>query len=902
MIFGHTRTRLVRPEFGELSFFAETHFQRAADQGPRVNLELFRNTLRAADEHLATRFREGEDILRIMRDRSRFMDRILYYAWRQFDWDEHIALVAVGGYGRGELHPYSDIDLLFLTRKSNHERYRKSITAFTTFLWDLQLKIGHSVRTPKQCVALAKTDLTIMTSMLESRTIVGDEMLRQEMERLSAPEKIWPPRSFFTAKFDEQNQRYKRHGMVEYDLEPNVKESPGGLRDIQTIHWVAKRLYKVSSLEALANRGFYTEQEYNSLRSAQSFLSAVRFGLHMLTRRPHDQLQFEHQRQLAELFGYEDTPKRLAVEKFMQDYYRTVTTVREINDVLMQILDETTSSSKAIPVTPVNPRFQLRGSYIETTSPEVFRHEPSSIMEIFTIMARDKNISGVRASTIRRLREACAAIDDDFRSTPKNRELFVDLLRTPENLVAPLQRMARYSVLGRYLPEFDAITGLTQHDLFHIYPVDVHTLNVVKNICNFALPDASARSPISAHIFNSLRKPELLIIAGLYHDIAKGRGGDHSELGAHDVVNFAERHGYSEREQRLLAWLVENHLLLSRVAQREDISDPQVIARFATHVGDLEHLDLLYALTVADINATNPTLWNNWRASLMRQLYTETRRALQHGLENFGNRQELVQENRQSALDILQKKQVDDSLVEHLWQGLDDDYFIRESPEDIAWQAELVLRSRRDDKPLVVIRPYILNRRERATQVLVSMQHSNSIFAAIATAIDQNNLNIQDARIYRFGDTTLSLFFILDEQAAPLGKDSQRIERLEKSIRNELNIIDDYHEVIGRRTNRRLKQFPLQTRASIAQRGNLSVLEVITADRPGLLAAIGQIFVKFEIRLLNARITTLGERVEDLFIITDKDGHALTDEAFNAQLVSAICETIDQKVEAAVHA
>ncbi len=891
--------RLVRPEFGELSFFAESQFQKAIGKDAKSNIELFRNTLRAADEHLNTRFREGEDSLRITADRARFLDRILFYAWSQFEWDQDIALVAVGGYGRGELHPHSDIDLMFLTRRSSQERYRRSIEQLVTFLWDVQLKIGHSVRSPKQCAALAKSDVTIMTNLLESRTIVGNEALRLDLERRVDPGQIWSARDFYLAKSEEQKQRHARNGMVEYDLEPNVKESPGGLRDIQTIHWVAKRLYKVSSLERLANQGFYNEKEYNSLRHAQGFLSSVRYGLHMLTRRAHDQLQFEHQRQLAELFGYRDNSKRLAVESFMQDYYQTVSTVREINDVLMQILGETIAFDQETSVTPINPRFQLRGSYIEITSPEVFQREPSAMMEIFTIMARDKKISGVRASTIRALRECSPIIDDAFRSNPRNRELFLELLRTPENLYGPLQRMARYSILGRYLPEFGEITGLTQHDLFHIYPVDVHSLNVVKNICGFALPDARRKSPISAHIFVNLRKPELLIIAGLYHDIAKGRGGDHSELGAHDVQLFAQNHGFSEREQKLLAWLVENHLLLSRVAQREDISDPEVIGRFASHVGDEDHLNLLYALTVADINATNPTLWNNWRASLMRQLYTETRRALRLGLENLEDREELIEECRDSAAELLRNKQVGVEIAQQLWQLVDDDYFVKETPEDIAWHTELILRSQNMSEPLVVIRPYFMNRRERATQVLVSMRNSYSIFAAIATAIDQNNLNIQDARIYRFGDFTLSTFYVLDEQAEPLGKDALRIERLEKSIRNELRIIDDYHEVVGRRTNRRLKQFPLPTQATISDQGNVSLLEVVTADRPGLLAAIGQIFVKYEIRLLNARITTLGERVEDLFTITDRNGGPLSDQAVRQELIDAICQTIDQKVEAA---
>jgi len=892
-------TRLVSPGLNELSFFAEDRFLEVlagCPSGERV--DLFKTTLEAADQHLYNRFREGENVAKLTRDRARFMDRLIFHAWSLFSWDDNISLLAVGGYGREEMFPQSDIDLLFLTRKDNHSHYRESIQGFTTLLWDLQLKIGHSVRTPKQCATLAKTDVTVITNLMESRTIVGDDELRVEMDYLIRPEKIWPAAQFYQAKLEEQQARHARHGISEYDMEPNAKESPGALRDIQTLSWIATRLYGVSSLEALAGKGIYTEEEYVGLSSAQLFLSRVRFGLHMLTDKPMDQLQFAYQRQLAEVFGYEDTPERMAVEVFMRDYYRTVGTIREISDVLMQVLLENITDAPEQEINIVNSRFHIRAGYLEASNPEVFKKSPSALLEIFVILSRDKKIRGVHASTIRLLREQGSLIDDEFRDQQQNKELFLELLRSPDHLSIPLQMMARYGILGRYLPEFGAIRGLPQHDLFHIYPVDVHTLNVVRNIRHFGLPEASEHSPISAYVYSTLRKPELLVIAGLFHDIAKGRGGDHSELGSEDVRKFAEKHGYKPREVKLMMWLVENHLLMSRISQREDISDPNVISRFASHVGEETKLNLLYALTVADITATNPTLWNNWRASLMRSLYMETRKALRLGIENSADRAELITETKDSALALLAKKGISAEVAEKIWADSSEEYFLKESPEDIAWHTELASHHQDPSDPVVIIRPYISNRRERATMILVRIKQSPSIFAAVATAIDQAGLNIQDARLYDNGETTLSCFYVLDDSSSPLGKDSGRVDRLEKTIREELEVLDNYHEVIGARTRRALQQFPVPTKASLMGDRKYTQLEVVTADRPGLLAVIGQIFVELNICLHSARITTLGERVEDIFIISTEDGSPIKDEKLRKELTQRICETIDQKVEA----
>ncbi|MFX4228561.1 MAG: [protein-PII] uridylyltransferase [Porticoccaceae bacterium] len=894
-MFWRQKPNMVRPEFGALFFFDEARFARSLEKSTDLT-ETFRLALQSADEHLQARFLEGEEIHKIVRDRSAFIDRLIYHAWQQYSWDDNIALVAVGGYGRGEMHPHSDIDLLFLLRKDNPQKYKQSIEQFLTFLWDLQLQIGHSVRTPRQCAQSAREDVTIMTNLLERRIIVGagdlEKVLQQHMQ------KVWPAGSFFKAKLEEQQQRHARHGITEFDLEPNVKESPGGLRDIQTIHWVAMRAYEASGLDNLAGKGLYTEEEYNSLKSAEIFLWKVRYGLHCLSRRPKEQLDFENQRRLADMFGYQDTPQRLAVEQFMQRYYQTASSVREITDVLMQLLGEELGDTGNLEITPINDRFQLRGQYLETTGPNVFRENPSSMLEVFVILSRDKSIEGIHGETIRQLRENGHLINEEFRAKPENRKLFMDLLRSPKHLSVPLQLMSRYAILGRYLPEFGAIMGLTQHDLFHIYPVDIHTMAVVRNIRQFGLPESRKKFPVSSYTFSSYPRPELLVVAGLYHDIGKGRGGDHSELGAIDVKNFAINHGFSPRDTKLLVWLVQNHLFMSRVAQREDISDPEVIANFARHVGDETRLNLLYTLTTADILATNPTLWNNWRASLMRQLYNSTRQYLRRGKDFVIDPQELIQETKDGAAKLLKNAGYTSDQYQAFWNSIDEYYFQREIAEDVAWHTKLLLSETDKDKPLVSIKPFVHYDRERATIVFIRTQKSDLLFYSAATAVGSMGLNIQDARLYETDKYSFLTLYILDENANPFNDNRQRIERLEHMLYKELDT--NGHTTSGvmkARTTRRLKQFPVKTETRLLCHTDQTVLEVITADRPGLLAAIAEKFVAHDVVLKSAKITTLGERVEDLFVIENKDGSPVANDQKAENLQRDIRETIDQRVD-----
>ncbi len=895
---GNPRSAIKRPEFGALFFFDERKFAASIERSTDI-AGSFRRALHSADEHLNTRFIEGEEIHKLVRDRSDLIDRLIFYAWQQYDWDDGIALYAVGGYGRGEMHPHSDLDLLFLLRQNNSREYQDSIQQFLTFLWDMQLSIGHSVRTPRECALAARNDVTVMTTLLERRLIVGsvdmEGLLQKQIDN------IWPADRFFSAKLAEQNERHNKHGITEFDLEPNVKESPGGLRDIQAIHWVAKRAYNVSGLEKLAGRGFYTEEEYNSLRSAESFLWRVRYGIHTLSNRPREMLDFETQRQLARMFGYVDTPQRLAVEQFMQRYYLTASTVREISDVLMQILAVDLNPADGQAVTPINSRFQLRGHYLETTSSSVFKEMPSALLETFVLLSRDKNIVGVHAETIRELREHGYLIDEGFRKDQANRQLFIELLKSPDNLSVPLQLMSRYAILGRYLPEFGAIIGLTQHDLFHIYPVDIHTMAVIRNIREFSLPEARVKFPVSSYTYASYSKPEILVVAALYHDIGKGRGGNHSELGAADVERFARNHGFSGTEIKVLIWLVKNHLLMSRVAQREDISDPEVIANFARNVGDETRLNLLYTLTTADILATNPTLWNNWRASLMRQLYYRSRELLRRGLDTAVDPQELIQETRDMASAHLNNHGYEASTYQALWNGLDYSYFQRETDEDIAWHTSLLLDNIDNEKPVISIKPFVHYNKERATVLFVRTKQSPVLFYSAATAVGNARLNIQDARLYETSGFSFLTFYILDENARPINNDSRRLERLERMLRREF---DTDHTSSGIRktpTNRRLKQFPVKTETHLSTVNGQSVLEVITADRAGLLAAIAERFIAHGVIIKSAKITTLGERVEDLFVIETSDGALLEEGEKSDVLQRDIRETIDQRVDESAH-
>jgi [protein-PII] uridylyltransferase len=854
----------------------------------------FKKALRQINSVLNERFQSGREIRRLIEDRAWCVDQILREAWARLDWNRgaEISLVAVGGYGRGELHPHSDIDLLILLDNEDQELFRDSIEQFLMLLWDIGLEVGQSVRSVAECATEARADLTVITNLMESRTIAGPEHLRQRMLEVTSPEQMWPSKHFFLAKRDEQTARHAKYNDTEYNLEPNVKGSPGGLRDIQTILWVARRQFGTLNLHALAAQGFLVEAESSLLSASQDFLWTVRYALHMLAGRSEDRLLFDHQQNIAGLLGFTDADGKLAVEQLMQKYYRAVMAVAELNDLIMQNFEEVIlRHSETLPAEPLNNRFQVRNGFLEVTQPDVFTRTPFAILEIFVLMAQTPNLRGVQADTIRLLRDSRQLINDDFRQDIRNTSLFIELFKSAEGIHRSLRRMNRFGILGRYLPEFGRIVGQMQHDLFHIFTVDAHTLNLIKHLRKLGKPGVSEKFPLASKLIATLPKPELIYLAGLYHDIGKGRGGDHSELGAVDAELFCQRHQLPAWDSRLIVWLVKNHLVMSTTAQRKDLSDPQEIHNFAQLVGDQTRLDYLYVLTVADINATNPTLWNSWRASLLRQLYSETKRALRRGLENPVDREEQIRLTQSAALDTLVRGGNDQDEAEQLWSQLGDDYFLRHTASDVAWHTEAILQHPADGGPLILLKETTQREFEGATQIFIYAQDQHDFFAVTVAAMDQLNLSIHDARIITSSSQfTLDTYIVLDADGGSIGDNPTRSKEIRQGLVDALKNPDDYPNIIQRRVPRQLKHFAFAPQVSIhndSQRP-VTVVELTAPDRPGLLARIGKIFLDFDLSLQNAKIATLGERVEDVFFITDARHQPLADPELCARLQDAI--------------
>lgn len=887
------------PEFPcQPIFFRQQKFRD--DLSKRPGIAVFKDAINGVNQHFNQRFSEGEDIRFLVGERSTFIDLILHYAWHQFRWGDDIALLAVGGYGRQELHPYSDIDILILLDEDSGQQYQENIQQFIMFLWDIGLEVGSSVRTLSECLEIARQDVTVVTNLMEARRLAGNDKLRDQLHIRTDPEHMWSMKAFYKAKADEQYERHRKFNFTEYDLEPNVKNSPGGLRDIQTVNWIAKRLFAVQTLRQLEGKSFFTELEFGVLRQGEAFLWRVRYGLHLLAKRADERLLFSQQRDLARHFGFVDNSAGLAVEQFMHEYYRTVHDIRQVCEVLLRVLNEKINgNSSPRSIRKIDDDFQLRDGYLEVTHPHVFENNPGCLLKMFVHMSSDQSIRGATADTIRLIRESRTLIDSRFRADPANRAMFLSLFKMNYGLATQLKRMHRYGILGRYLPEFESITGQMQHDLFHRYTVDAHSLLVVKNAWQFRKDSARKEFPLAAEVVNQLRQPELLYIAALFHDIGKGRGGDHSQLGAIDAEQFCLNHGLSGRETRLVKWLVEKHLLMSYVSQKKDISDPDVILQFALEVGDQIHLDYLYALTVADMCGTNPDIWNSWRASLMRQLYTETKLALRRGLENTIDQQEIVVETQHKAIAALAQHGINEQRVREIWKDMPDEYFLREYSLDIAWQTEAI-NSYDSTNPLILIRDIKNPPWEGATQIFVRAKDANNVFVAVAHSLARQGLNIQDARIYNSrSGYTIDTFYVLNENYLPLGDDPLRLRQIRQLLSDELKLARNYARITYRRTPRQLKQMAIPTRTQLHQHAHphATVLEVISPDRPGLLATIGRIFLEHGVQLQNAKISTLGERVEDIFFITDSNKQPLTDPALCEALQQAICQELDSQVK-----
>ncbi|HMI37846.1 MAG TPA: [protein-PII] uridylyltransferase, partial [Steroidobacteraceae bacterium] len=711
-----------------------------------------RQLLAQGQQELQQRFRDDEPVEGLVRARAAFIDALFACLWQaklSATLAERLTLAAVGGYGRGELHPYSDVDIMVLTLDSLSEAERAEIGLFLAFLWDIGLEVGNSVRTVGECAEESIADVGVMTTLLEARWLAGSGVLLPQMRAALGPERVWPVRDYFAAKVREQQERHLKANDTAYNLEPDVKTGPGGLRDIQTIAWVAKRHFGAESLDELATHGFLTPSELRRLQQAQSFLWKVRFGLHVLTGRHEDRLLFDHQIRLAHSFGYEDSTYTLAVEQLMQRYYRTVMDVQLLNELLLQLFREAILSDDT-PPKPLTPQFQVRDGSLEAVNEELFARQPSALLELFVLLQQHPELRGVRAGTIRAVGRNLWLIDEEFRQNPRNHRLFLEILRAPRGVTHELRRMNNYGVLGRYIPAFGRVVGRMQYDLFHAYTVDAHTLFVVSNARRLAIPEFNQELPLVSPIMQQLPKQEIVYLGALFHDLAKGRGGDHSELGAVDAEAFCLEQGLSRYEARLVAWLVKNHLVFSMTAQKQDIGDPLVINTFARLIGDETHLDYLYVLTCADVRGTNPKLWNSWKSMLFHDLYEKTRRALRRGLETPVDKEELVRENQSGARALLGQSGVAQEEIDAAWARLPETYFLRYTPEEIAHHTRvLATPDGSGEAARVAVEAQLAS---GTTAVLIYAPHRRHSFARATAVLDQLGLNIVDARITAVGN------------------------------------------------------------------------------------------------------------------------------------------------------
>ena len=857
-------------------------------------VQTLKNAMVRADSCLAKKFQEKEDVNQLVKARAWVVDQLILYAWDSLiPSGEDVSLVAVGGFGRGELHPHSDVDLLILLAEPTPgEELRSAIEAFVTLLWDAGFYLGHSVRTVETCVTETKKDISTATSLMESRLLRGRVEKQQEMLDATAADQIWSASEFFDAKYEEQVNRHEQYHGTAYNLEPNIKEGPGGLRDIQMIGWVAKRHFDTQSLHTLVERGFLTESELQDLKDGRTFLWEIRFALHLLAGRGEDRLLFEFQRQIAEHFSGGKIPQdsNAGVEKFMQRYYRTVMQNERLNEMLLQLFSEELLPTKAPPSEDLGKDFRVTHGFLEVSDDELFDRRPVAMMELFVLLAKHEKLLGVRASTIRLIRDKLHLIDESFRAEPQARQYFFELFLQPSGVYTQLQRMNRYGILAAFIPAFGDIVGRMQFDLFHVYTVDQHILFVVRNLRRFAYGKYRTDFAHAADIYQQIDHPEILYLAALFHDIAKGRQGDHSTLGAEDALAFCQHLPMTEEHCERVAWLVEQHLVMSQTTQRRDISDPETIKGFYEIVGNQTRLDYLYLMTVADIAATSSKLWNSWKDSLLWELYSVTSLALSEGTSDIFDRKHRIEESRLAVRDKLLERGLRSDAINALWDNLPQNVFLSFSQHQLEWTASTVLKAEAETSVLVAIRAV---KEQGVSELLVHAPDYDGLFSAVTTVIDEIGLEVMSARV---GNTvsgkSFDLFQLMDRHAHVLNDiDCERLKlRLCEVLRSAA-----LPEPAVRRLPRRLRPFkrPARVRFSAAHGGEKTMMDLACSDRPGLLSNISATMVACGVRIHDARISTLGDRVEDAFILSDKQNAPLS-RTIRTELLEKLTETLGQ--------
>ncbi len=871
----------------------------ALNSSAQLPIGPFKDTIRNALKQLKEHQNEGVSAADLVEKYTWMIDQLVVIIWHHYVQQNSIKasaeLVAVGGYGRRELHPRSDVDLLILLANDDYDDAQALVENFLRFLWDIGLEIGHSVRSIKDCVKEAKADATIMTNLLEARHLVGDDSLFKMLDEKIRVPRCWSPEKFFNTKVEEQHQRHGQYQDTAYSLEPNLKESPGGLRDLQTILWVYNRHYGVRSFREMNEQGLINNDEYRILIRARNILWKMRSGLHLITNRHEDRLLFDTQRQLAQEFGYVDTRSHLAVEQLMKRYYRTAKHVIYLNELLLA--NYRVSQNKGFSLSSgkvLDQHFILKNKMIQQRKATVFDKNPQAMIKLFTLM-QDHKIMGIHPDTIRAIRANLDLVNNQFRNDVNSQSLFLKLFKHEgSGLSNALARMNAYGLLGAYIPTFGAIVGQMQHDLFHVYTVDGHTLKVIENLTR--LRTQPEEFPIAAEIFENLYKPERLLLGALFHDVAKGRGGDHSVLGESDAYDFCIQHGLSEYDSKLVGWLVLSHLMMSHFSQRRDISDPDVIKEFADIVGDKEHLDNLYLLTLADIRGTSPKVWNAWKGQLLLELYEATRTALRQGVARPIDAKEHMADDKRAAMELiieqLGEKKTNQEHIHEFWNTLPTDYFIRNEPYYIAWHASSLAKHSAISVPLVSVR---YSERLEANMFFVFAPETNRLLTQVTGAFDELELNIIEARLQLSSNGYALYSFNATVPEVESAKKKTYTHFLEQRLRK-LILERNSEKVISRRSaSRALKHFPIQARVKfLFNSDSYTTMEVIAQDQPGLLHNVALVLREHNLILLNARVATFGERAEDIFYIRHGDHSPVIETKILEQLEQQICEALDK--------
>ena len=826
-------------------------------------------SLRAARETAYTEFKKTQAVGKLTKQLSKVTDQLLTQFWSDCGLNNDATLLAVGGYGRNSLFPYSDIDILILlpTNPELAQSLSKKVEQYVASCWDAGLEIASSVRTVAECISESEQDITVRTSLLEARFICGKRSLLKEFTK--AFEAAMDPKAFFQAKLAEQIQRHYKYQDTPYSLEPNCKESPGGLRDLQLISWVSKAALLGNTFKDLNEAGLVTQRELTELNRNQRFIETLRANLHLLAGRRQDVIVFDLQTALAKSMGIEEESSRLASEAIMRRYYWAAKAVNQLNDVLLQNIEallfpQESKTTHTIPGEG-NEYFIERQGVLDITDPQLYQKHPEQILRTFLVFAQTSNVKSLSATIFRALYNARQKMDSKWRAAPVNKALFMELLKQPDGVTRAFQLMNRTSVLGRYLPAFRRIVGQMQHDLFHVYTVDQHILMVLRNVRRFMVIEHTHEFPFCSSLIAHFEKPWLLVIAALFHDIAKGRGGDHSQLGRADVRKFAKEHGLDKKDTELVVWLVAEHLNMSQTAQKQDITDPDVVRAFAKKVGDERHLTALYLLTVADVRGTSPKVWNAWKGKLLEDLYRATLRVLGGAKPDASS--ELAQHQEESRTK-LRLYGIDDESYKDLWKQLDVAFFLRQDSSDIAWLTRHLYNKVNSDQAVVSAR---LSPIGEGLQVAVYVKDQEDLFARICAYFERHGFSIWDARIhttrhgYALDTFQISGSTLVDEG----GSYRDIIQLVEFELTAALMNADPLPNPSMGRLSRQSRTFPIQPRVHMVpdDRGRYYTLALSASDRTGLLYTISRVLAKHQVSIHTARINTLGERVEDVLLL-----------------------------------